>query len=201
MKKLFCLLTALLFLAACVPTPDEEAVINRRDGALEKAIVSTPVSPYTYEAPTRWDETVMLREQEVRFSADIVVPDADRFPVVTIRQREFTSVDIDALLQAVCPGDWTARENAYSREELTVDLQKAAKGEYLGVDEETGEQIWKPMGEEMKRIQGLIEQAPTEDTFVPFKPDLKADAVHPACLKDSAGTTWYYRNLGKGLVL
>jgi hypothetical protein len=186
----------LLLLCACKPTPTEEAVINRADGALEKAIMQQPVDPYTYEAPTRWEETTKIRNQEVRFSADIEVPDATQFPVVTIRQHAFTPDDITAFLQAVCTGDWAFRENELNREELTVELKKAAKGAYMGDDEETGEPIFQPMEEEMKRIQGLIEQAPVEDTFVPLDPARLAEPFKSArCLRDSSGSLWYFHHI------
>lgn len=190
MKRIAILLLALTLLA-CQPTPDEEAIINRKDGALEQAIVSTPVPTYTYEAPTRWEETYKIREQEVRVSADIELPDADQFPVTTITRRSFTPSDIDALLRAACPGDWTIRENEYSREELKVDLQNAAKGDYMGENEETGEQIWVPNEAEMQRIHGLIEQAPLEDSYKPLNAEELPNPVKTSAVRDGTGTTWY----------
>ena len=191
MKRLSILLFVLLMLTACLPTPDEEAVINRRDGALEQAIVSTPVPAYTYEAPERWEETYKIREQEVRIAADVEVPDADQFPVATIQRRSFTANDINALLHAICPGDWEIRENEYSREELTVDLQNAAKGDYMGDDDGTGEPIWVPNEEEMKRIQGLIEQAPAEDSYKVLNVEELPDPVKTVAVRDSKETKWY----------
>ncbi len=184
----FCILLALI---GCQPTPNEEAVINRADGVLEKAILSKPVEPYTYEAPTRWDEVYHAREQEVRFSADIEFPEVQQFPVVTIKQRSFTSKDVLSFFHSLDNGDWSVRENEYSREELMIDLQNAAKGIYMGEDEKTGDPIWEPDEEEMKRIQKLIEQTPAKDTFVPLKAEQLLDSGIYYQVMDSTGKTWY----------
>ena len=103
MKKcsILALILSLVLLCACIPTPDEEAVVNRADGALEKAVRGKPVDPYTYEAPSRLDSTELIREQEVRFESDVELPDAQQYPVTTIKQRAFAADDIAALLQAV----------------------------------------------------------------------------------------------------
>ena len=187
-------LCAFLMLAACQPTPDEEAVINRADGTLEKAVLSKPVEQYTYEAPERWDETYYAREQEIRFAADIECPDTQQFPVVTIKQRSFTSNDAQAFFQSLCQGEWRIRENKYSREELIVDLQNAAKGTYMGEDEETGEPIWQPNEEEMQRIQKLIEQAPTEDTYASINIEQLMHISNYNQVMDKTNTKWYFLN-------
>ncbi len=191
----------MLLLCACQPTPTEEAVINRLDGTLEKAIRQKPVDPYTYEAPARWDETYTVRNQEIRISADVQVPDAQRFPVTTIKRHTLTFDEVQSFLNGFCPGEWSVRENEYSREELMVDLENAAKGEYMGEDEETGEIIWKPLEDEMKRIQKLIEETPVEDTYVPFTADRLSAAKQKVQLKDSTGTTWYLWFRGDDLSL
>ena len=189
-KQLFPLMLALLLLVACVPTPDEEAVVNRLDGKLEQAIIEGPVEPCRYDAPARWDETVKIRKQEVRFAADIEVPTAEAFPVETVRQRTITAEDVLSFLQKFCPGEWTIRENEYSREELMEDLKRASNM-YLGVNDDTGEAIWGANEEEMKRIQALIDKVPTEDTYL----ELNAKTLNPPFLKkpvkNSKGEIWY----------
>lgn len=188
MKRILPCILALVFLLACVPTPDEEAVISRADGALEKAVLAKPVEPYSYEAPSRWDETFFAGKQEVHTSADIETPDATKYPVVTIKQRTLTPSDLLQFLTLFSPGDWSVRENEYSREELTVDLKNASKGVLVGADDDIH---WEPDEEAMQRIQGLIEQAPLEDTYVPLTEKNMPDVRQHRRLKDSAGELWY----------
>ncbi len=192
MKKLSVVtILCLIFLCACQPTPDEEIVMNRTDGKLEQAIVATAAPAYIFEAPSHWEETFMARNREVRISADVEVPTAEQFPVTTIKQHKFTTSDVVYFLQGVCSGNWVIRENEYSREELTEDLKHAAKGTYMGIDETTGEQIWQPNEEEMKRIQSLIEQAPLEDSFQPLTAENLSFPIKTIPVKDSSGLTWY----------
>lgn len=195
MKRILPCILALMLLLACVPTPDEEAVTNRADGTLEKAVLSKPVEPYTYEAPARWDETFLAGKQEVRASAEITVPETDRFPVVTIKERSLTSGDILQFLQSFSPGEWSIRENEYSREELMVDLKNASKGVLVGADDDIH---WEPDEEGMKRIQALIEQAPVEDTYVPLTEQTVPNVWQPRRIKDSADELWYlYRDTNR----
>ena len=95
MKKALSIAYVLLLLfCACQPSPTEDAIVNRVDGALEKAVRTNPVEPYVYQAPSRWEEKYSVREQEILFSADIVIPNTKEHPVTTIKQRAFSSSDI-----------------------------------------------------------------------------------------------------------
>mgnify|MGYP007101852189 CR=1 FL=1 len=191
MKKIIVLLLVLCFLIACVPTPDEEVIINRADGALEQAIVEEPVDPYVYEAPNRWDEAYEVREQKIQFSADIEFPNTEEFPVKTIKQRLFDNNDVISFLTSFRSGNWLVRENEYSREELMVDLKNAAKGDYMGEDEETGEPIWVPNEAEMQRIQKLIEQTPAQDSYAPLTPERLTFPIKKISIKDDTDVAWY----------
>lgn len=189
MKRIIVLLLALL-LCACKPTPTEEAVASRTDNKLEQAVVAPPVEAYAYEAPERWEETYRPRNREVRFSASVEVPTAEQFPIVTIRRHRLTAEDVLSFLASLCPGEWIARENEYSREELMEDL-KAASNMYLSEDSETGAPVYGANEEEMRRIQKLIEEAPVEDTYVPFRAESIAFPINSVPVKDSGGTVWY----------
>ncbi len=195
MKKIICIVvTCFLLMLGCQPTPTEEAVINRGDGVLERTVRANPVDPYSYEAPTRWEETYFAREQEIRFSTDIELPNTQKHPVTTIKLRTFSSKDIIAFLQSLCPGDWLVRDSEYSFDELMTDLQNVSKGTFVGVNEETGELIWEPyegQEEEMERLQALIAATPPEDTYVPLSENRLAIPINRQRIKDSTGKTWY----------
>lgn len=189
MNRIVALFIVFLLLVACVPTPDEEAVLNRTDGALEQAITEPPVTPYVYEAPARWEETYTVRKREIRFEADVEVPTAEQFPVETVKQYRIAGGDVVSFLEKLCPGDWDIRENELSREELTEDLKHAANM-YLGEDDDTGEPVYGPNEEEMQRIQKQIEQAPLEDSYIPLSTVLQFPVTNTP-VKNSSGETWY----------
>ena len=178
-----------LLLIACKPTPTEEAVMNRADNKLEQAIVAPPAASYTYEVPSRWEETFAPRNREVRFIADVEVPTAEQFPIVTIRQHRLTAEDVIGFLEALCPGEWTMRENEYSREELMEDLKKASNM-YLGEDD-TGAPVYGANEEEMRRIQKLIDEAPLQDTYNPLNAQTVNFPIPTVPVRDSTGTVWY----------
>ncbi len=197
MKRILILLTLFcLLFTACQPTPDEEAVTNRTDGTLLQAVVSPPVEAYTYDAPARWDETFVPRNREIRICADVEVPTAEQFPIVTIRRHRLTAGDVLDFLSALCPGVWIVRENEYSREELTEDLKRASNC-YLGEDDETGEQIFGANEEEMRRIQKLIENAPAEDSFAPLTESGVTFPMRDIPVRDSRGAVWYLTAISK----
>ncbi len=195
-KTFFCLILCLIFLfvCACQPTPTEEAVINRADGVLEKTIRTNPVSPYKYDAPMRWEESFFAREQEIRISADIELPESEQYPVTTIKRHLFTSNDAISFLQSFCPGDWSIRVNEYSLDELMTDLQNTSKGAVVDVDEETGELIWETyegQQERMEQLQKLIEETPSEDTYIPLSTNTLSFRLNRQRLKDCKGNSWY----------
>lgn len=188
MKRVILLLLSLTLLLACVPTPDIEAVVNRTDDALEKAVLTPAAAPYRFDAPSRWEETFDAHGREVRIETDIEVPTAEQFPILTVRQLSLTEDTVTAFVQAFVPGDWRIRENEYSRAELQEDLKHAADGVYRVVD---GHEFWEPDEAEMQRLQALIEQAPLEDTFVPLSADRLTFPIKTVPLTDSEGTVWY----------
>lgn len=198
MKKysIISIILCLLFLIACVPMPKEEAIVCRTDSTLEQAVVAAPVESYTFDAPLYWDETFVPRNREIRFSANIEIPTAEQFPVVTVRQHRLTASDVVSFLTSFCPGEWLIRENELSREELTEDLKKASNM-YLGTNDDTGESIYGANEEEMQRIQKLIEHAPAEDTFSTLTESAVTLPVKKIPVKNSRDETWYLYAYGK----
>ena len=87
-KAMSCLLAAAL-LAACQPTPAEDIIVNRGDGALEEAIAATavpseqPLLPVDEvgERVERWTDELHIRGLTCTIDADIVLPDKQIFPV------------------------------------------------------------------------------------------------------------------------
>ena len=90
------LLTGLfLLLTACQPTPEEDIVVNRGDGALEAAIAATAVPSEQPLLPVdevgqrveHWTDELTIRGLTCTIDADIVLPDKKIFPVYRVRQR------------------------------------------------------------------------------------------------------------------
>ena len=127
MKRVLILLL-LLFLLACVPTPDHEAVVNKSDNAMQQALTAPKSDVNRYEAPAHWDETIEMKNLAIRFDADIELPDGDVYPVQTIRRHEFTPEDAMNLLNACFTGPFELRENTCSIAEIDEDIRFGGAG-------------------------------------------------------------------------
>ena len=78
MKRMLPLLFALMLLA-CVPTPSEEAIVNKSDGSMVQAIAAPKAEAARYEAPAHWEETERLSGAD-RPAARIHTGGCDRSP-------------------------------------------------------------------------------------------------------------------------
>ena len=83
-NQLFSLLAALtLLLSACQPTPEEDIIVNKGDGALEAAIAATavpseqPLLPVDEvgERVEHWTDELHIRGLTCTIDADIVLPE------------------------------------------------------------------------------------------------------------------------------
>lgn len=182
--RTLCLLPALLMAAAllpgCQPTPEEEFVVNRLDGALEEAVLATPAPPAQYEAPERWTESFDVRGQTVRIDVAVEVPDAVEYPVLTVQNAPFTAEDAVLAAEVFFGGPVELREPAFGREEILYALQYVQQGKVVDEDPETGEPIFGPyegQEEDIARLKAqLAAVMEQEETFTP----LTAETAPPA---------------------
>lgn len=110
------LLAVCCLLSACQPTPQEEIVINRGDKVMEEKIAASAVPTMIPEAPVptevtrvytfpaRWEETYAAGDKlTLRFEADITQREDGMYPVYSLREKEFTGEEAQALLEAFLP--------------------------------------------------------------------------------------------------
>lgn len=184
------LLTLLLLSCmACQPTPEEEIVNNRRDGALAKAIDAESVEPYTLEAPEKWEETFEVRDQPVKIDAEVLVPDTDTYPVVTIAEKDFTEEDAADFFKALFGEQVAVRQQLRSYDELLEDMLLAERGRYMGEDEDTGEILYERDEEEIAELATLLAETPTEDTYEVMGETFPIGEER--ALRDENGNVWY----------
>lgn len=190
MKRVLILLL-LLFLLACVPTPDHEAVVNKSDNAMQQALTAPKFDVNRYEAPAHWDETIEMKNLAIRFDADIELPDGDVYPVQTIRRHEFTPEDAMNLLNACFTGPFELRENPCSIAEIDEDIRFALRGSY---SEDDGTVTWIPPENDSEELNDLREQmanCPAEDVFVPLTKELLTYSNLPFAVRAADGTLVY----------
>ena len=197
--RILCLLPALLMAAAlpgCQPTPEEEFVVNRLDGALEEAVLATPAPPAQYEAPERWTESFDVRGQTVRIDVAVEVPDAVEYPVLTVQDAPFTGEDAVLLAEAFFGGPVELRHPAMGEDEILRELQYAQRGHFIDVDPETGESIFGPyegQEEEISRLKAqLAEVTRQETTYTPLTAEALTLPVVAQPVRAETGETGYF---------
>lgn len=87
----------LILLTACQPTPEEEIVVNKGDGALEIKLQATPVPPEEAQAfavPDCWQETLEIGDSRVVFDAAVECP-VTAFPVFEVEEASFTAQTVN----------------------------------------------------------------------------------------------------------
>ncbi len=187
--SLVLLAVLLLSCMACQPTPEEEIVNNRADGALAKAIDAEPAEAYTLEAPKRWEETFEVREQPVKIDAEVLVPDVDTYPVVTITERKLTDADAADFFKALFGEQVEVRQQLRSYNELLEDLVLAERGKYRGENEDTGEIIFERDEETIAELQKQLAETPVEDTYEVMGKTFPMGEER--ALRDADGNVWY----------
>ena len=110
MKRIVILLLSLTLLIACVPTPEEEFVVNKSDGTLEDKLSSKPVAEFTTDpnaqeitksplydalgAPERWTmetetRSVPFAELTIVADAEVVLPNVGKVSVFETERHGF----------------------------------------------------------------------------------------------------------------
>ena len=194
MKRLCIILISLLLLAACQPTPAEEAVVNKAEHSIKDTLSAKDADPYLYEAPSHWTETIEMKNLDIVIDADVVLPETGRYPLQTIQRHEFTGTDVLNLLNACFAGPFALRENRYSMAELDEDLRMELRGNVIDSDEVTGEVTFEPLTEDTETLLALRErmaQCPAEDTFVPLDPAALSPRSDPYVIRAGDGTLLY----------
>ena len=187
------LLTGLfLLLTACQPTPEEDIVVNRGDGALEAAIAATAVPSEQPLLPVdevgerieHWTDELHIRGLTCTIDADIVLPDKKIFPVYRVRQRALDAKTAAQVLDYFLANATGARETSRTREEVLLDLMAVRRGEYVTYDGAGG--AWQPYDGQEEDIARLEEELQTigEEEFGPVPDTVPLDTPYTYALPD-----------------
>lgn len=167
-------LSMLLLLCACQPTPEQDIIVNKRDGALETAIAMEALPPARYEAPERLHlDPFGTAEFEVLVDAEVAVPDAERYPIVEVTPRTVTADWAREMMRKMANGKkvYTYQtETAATKEQIEAEIallqqQLANPDAYLpaGADEQARVEAESEWRELLKAWEVLYRDAP--DTF------------------------------------
>ena len=156
---------------ACVPTPTEEYVTNRLDGALERTIRAESIEPYSYSAPKKWQEEMEVRGQKLHIDAKVEISETQTFPVLTLRRSQFDKRKSLQIIQGLLGSNLEIREGENSYEELLYEMHLVQRGYFDEIDEVTGEPVFLPYDDEQERLavlQSKLVEAPKTETYIPL---------------------------------
>ena len=172
------LLLSALLLPACQPTPEEDIVVNRGDGALEAAIAATAVpSEQPYQAPSVWQETMEVGGVICRFDAEVSMSADSAHEVYRVRRRPFDTDVLQSFLQSLSAAPESAYETAETVEQIQAQIEAVLRGEPWDRDR-NGNIVYRPYADEEERIaelQAALLQAEQIEMLSPAAVDLSAD--------------------------
>ena len=130
MKRLLVILLALTLLLACVPTPEEEYVVNKGDDTVEQKLnepqgdAQKGVGRQSF--PDRWDEEP-LKESEhlvVRAHADVRTKADGLYPVYRTRESEITADTVENIAVKFLDKPTSSSESLMTKKDYERQLQR-----------------------------------------------------------------------------
>ena len=104
MKRLFLIFLSLALLCACVPTPEEEFVVNKGDGVLTGKIAEKPAEEKVFDAPARVDEAIETNGLTVTLAAEVALPEGGRYPVTEVVPKTYDAAWARDMLTGIADG-------------------------------------------------------------------------------------------------
>ena len=122
MKRIICVLLISLMLCACVPTPEQEYVVNKGDSALAQKLDATGEPDAQNDAlllfPERWEEaeTEVYQGVYIGVNAEITQKTDGRYPVCRTKNAQFTTEDVIEKLNLLLSKPVETYDFAYTKE-------------------------------------------------------------------------------------
>ena len=147
MKRLIVLLLSLALLIACVPTPEQEYVVNKSDDVLEEKLHATPIpvsedlvdaasstqtgemteapeQPLRQTFPAHWNDTIAVTDTlSVMIDAPVVTRADGVYPVYRSKSRDFTKPEILSILNALLPKPVKRLSGAMTKEMVGAQIE------------------------------------------------------------------------------
>lgn len=204
MKRIAVILLALALLLACVPTPEEEFVVNKSEGTLEDKLSSEPAAAFAPEsevrkdarsplydalgAPERWTmdvetRTVPFAELTVSADAEVVLPDVNRVSVYETERHGFSEATLNAVADTLLgDGERYEFEEGMLKSEWAERIKRQQKRieDMQAHPEQYEGWLEEALEQEQESLMGLSEQytnAPADYACVPWSGSFKTGCM------------------------
>ena len=156
MKRIF-ILCLFLLLVGCVPTPDHEVVVNRADGSLLEAVLSTATPDTSIDTPIKetelhekspcsnglnsfygekWNEKIEDGNRQFIINTEFEYTDAN-CPVYIAERGYFDVAKANEIVKIIAPNAINMRDFSLTKDEIKSNLEAAIRGHW--VDNGSGE--------------------------------------------------------------
>ena len=176
--SLICVMAA--FFASCQPTPEEEIIVNKADGGLQEKIESTAALTAGNESATeltaeieaeeRWETFLQKEKVNITINAEVVTPDVESYPVLSIvpieMDQEWADKALEVFFQGATPyAGVSTKQDIEARILILKKVQEQIKtGNYsIGFTDEDYDYLQK----EINTLMNIYETAPDESELVP----------------------------------
>ena len=192
MKRFISILMLVLFLCACVPTPDEPLVLQKDQELMiqQGAATLSPEQPYTPpEVPERYTYDFQEGSLSVHVDAPVTVLD-DPLPIVRVHACGYDQETVKRLFALLADGDTlmtSPQMKVTTKEEYEIAIQLAMQSLETGSyrDSDLTEEEWKASIERLKEAYNaapfagdLPEPTVADGTFYPnWVRDLQYDCA------------------------
>ncbi len=204
MKRIVILCLILSLLLACVPTPEEEFVVNKADGTLEDKLSSEPAAAFTTEsttkeptrnplydalgAPERWTmepetRSVPFADLTIVADAEVVLPNVGKVSVYETAQRGFSEATLAAVTDTLLgDGERYEFEEGFLKSEWAERIKRQQKRiETIQTHPEKYEGwLEETLEQEQESLMELSEQytnAPADYACVPWSGSYKTGCM------------------------
>ncbi len=166
MKKISIILimTIVLYnISACQPTPKEPVVISKSGDEFESKIYADALPEYDYTSimdgddVNGWSEEFLVDNMHCYINADIILPESTYLPVCLIETGEFDVQEANEILSHFIRDAEGVREPYLTKEELTIQLIAAKRGEPK-YDYENDAFVYEPYEGQQEQIDYLTQQ-------------------------------------------
>lgn len=188
MKRIIILCLLLALVVACVPTPEQEFVVNKGDGVLTQKIADGPAEEKRFDAPSRVDDIIETDGLTVELAADVVLPEVDRYPVAEVVPQNYDAAWARRMLQSIADGrQLLVRESEggenMTRQGILFEIQglqaslASLDEDYAHLSEAEREDVRKDLNEQLEAWEAYYREAP--ESTDGLDADL-ADAIYNA---------------------
>ena len=113
-------------LAACVKTPEEKIVTDKKKGSISENIIPASKDPKKLEIPKHWTDTIEKSDGFITIHADyeMNIPEIYNTPVYAYEMKKLSNQELGSLCNYFSEGNKIYRYPKMSKDELKKEQEK-----------------------------------------------------------------------------